>query len=379
MKYDKLCVAAIRSICLDGIDKANSGHPGMALSSAPILYTLFTRHLISDPTHPQWVNRDRFVLSAGHASMLLYTLLHLCGYNVSKQDLKSFRQLGSKTPGHPEYGHTPGVDATAGPLGQGIGQAVGMAVAETMLKAQYPDGDKLFNHYTYCLCGDGCLEEGISQEAISFAGIQKLNKLILFYDFNNVTLDGPLSDSSIDNTAERFDAEGWNVIKVSDGNNCDEIDRAIISAKASKDKPSIIIVPTIIGYGTPLQGTNKVHGSPVGFEGSQKAKEFYHYDYPAFEIPEEVYLTFRSTFNARGIKAFKDYEEMFSKYKDTYKAEAKYLETTIKNDVSSLLLKDTDSIVVEKPEASRQASGHILNVFAKEVKNLVGGSADVAS
>lgn len=379
MKYDNLCVAAIRSICLDGIDKANSGHPGMALSSAPIMYTLFTRHLVSDPTHPQWVNRDRFVLSAGHASMLLYTMLHLGGYNVTKQDLKSFRQLGSKTPGHPEYGHTSGVDATAGPLGQGIGQAVGMAVAETMLKAQYPEGDKLFDHYTYCLAGDGCLEEGISQEAISFAGAQKLNKLILFYDYNNVTLDGPLSDSSIDDTGERFASAGWNVIKVKDGNDCDEIDRAIISAKNSKEKPSIIIVPTIIGYGTPLQGSNKVHGSPVGFEGSQKAKEFYHYDYPAFEIPEEVYLTFRSTFNARGIKAFKEYEEKFAEYKTSHEDEARYLETTIKNDVSSLLLKDTDSILAEKAEASRQASGHILNVFAKEVKNLVGGSADVAS
>jgi transketolase len=379
MKYDNLCVAAIRSICLDGIDKANSGHPGMALSSAPILYTLFTRHLVSDPTHPKWVNRDRFVLSAGHASMLLYTLLHLGGYNVTKQDLKSFRQLGSKTPGHPEYGHTSGVDATAGPLGQGIGQAVGMAVAETMLQAQYPEGNKLFDHYTYCLCGDGCLEEGVSQEAISFAGVQKLNKLILFYDFNDVTLDGPLSNSSIDNTGERFDSAGWNVIKVDNGNDCDEIDRAIISAKNSKDKPSIIIVPTIIGYGTPLQGSHKVHGSPVGFDGTQKAKEFYHYDYPAFEIPEEVYLTFRSTFNARGINAFKSYEEMFTEYKNNHKDEAKYLETTVNNDISALLLKDTDSIIVEKPEASRIASGHILNVFSKEVKNLVGGSADVAS
>ena len=379
MKYDNLCIAAIRSTCLDGIDKANSGHPGMALSSAPILYTLFTRHLVSDPTHPKWVNRDRFVLSAGHASMLLYTLLHLGGYNLTKQDLKSFRQLGSKTPGHPEFGRTSGVDATAGPLGQGIGQAVGMAVAETMLQAQYPEGGKLFNHYTYCLCGDGCLEEGISQEAISFAGVQKLNKLVLFYDFNDVTLDGPLSNSSVENTAERFDAAGWNVIKVADGNDCDAIDRAIISAKASQEKPSIIIVNTIIGYGTPNQGTNKVHGSPIGFEGSQKAKEFYHYDYPSFEIPEEVYLTFRSTFNARGIKSFKNYEETFATYKKAHQEEANYLETVINNDVSSLLLKDTNSISVDKPEASRIASGHILNLFSKELKNLVGGSADVAS
>ena len=179
MRYDRLAISAIRSLCLDGTNNANSGHPGMALSSAPILYTLFTRHLVSDPRHPNWVNRDRFILSAGHASMLLYSMLHLSGFNVTMQDLKEFRKLGSKTPGHPEVGHTPGVDCTAGPLGQGIAQAAGFAVAETMLREMYPEGEKLFNHYTYCLVGDGCLEEGVSQEAISYAGMQKLNKLIV--------------------------------------------------------------------------------------------------------------------------------------------------------------------------------------------------------
>lgn len=252
MKYDKLCVAAIRSLCIDGINKAKSGHPGMALGSAPILYTLFTRHLVSDPTHPEWMNRDRFVLSAGHASMLLYTMLHLSGYNVSMEDLKNFRQLDSLTPGHPEYRHTPGIDATSGPLGQGIAQAVGMAMAETSLKALYPEGERLVNHYTYVLCGDGCLQEGLSQEAISFAGQQRLNKLILFYDANNVTLDGPLSNSSDEDQKARFRATGWNVLEVKDGNDVELIDQAITLAKKS-DRPTMIMVHTIIGFGSKIK------------------------------------------------------------------------------------------------------------------------------
>lgn len=379
MNYDDLCVAAIRSTCLDGTNNANSGHPGMALSSAPILYTLYTRHLIADPSHPKWINRDRFVLSAGHASMLLYTILHLSGYGVSKDDLKSFRKLGSKTPGHPEVNRTPGVDATAGPLGQGLGQAVGMAVAEAMLAKMYPDGEKLFNHYTYCLCGDGCLEEGISHEVISYAGAQKLNKLILFYDFNKVTLDGPLSDSTAEDTSARFMAEGWDVIRVRDGNSIDMIDKAIIKAKESQEHPTVIIVDTVIGYGTPAQGTNKVHGAPVGFEDALKAKEFYHYDYPAFEIPDEVYNTFKTTFASRGMKAYEDYLKAVGEYKGLHPDEAAYLETTVKNDVSSLLLSDVDHIDFPIPEATRITSGHAINIFAGEVKNLVGGSADVAS
>lgn len=378
MKYDDLCIAAIRSLSIDGINKANSGHPGMALSSAPIVYTLFTRHLNSDPSHPNWINRDRFVLSAGHASMLLYSMLHLSGYNVTMEDLKSFRQLGSKCPGHPEYGRTSGVDASAGPLGQGIGQAVGLAVAETMLQASYPEGEKLFNHYTYCLCGDGCLEEGVSQESISFAGAEHLNKLILFYDHNEVTLDGPLSDSSIEDTAGRFISSGWNVIRVKDGNSVELIDKAIIEAKQSKDKPTIIIVDTIIGYGAPKQGTCAVHGSPLGFEDGEATKNFYHYDYAPFEIPDEVYLTFKNSICFRGMNAFNEYQKMFLNYKVEYPNEGKYLETVDKNDVSSLLLKDLSTLEFKDPEATRKTSGRALNLFASEVKNLVGGSADVA-
>ena len=379
MKYDDLCIAAMRSLCIDGINNAKSGHPGMALSSAPIMYTLFTRHMITDPTHPDWINRDRFVLSAGHASMLLYTTLHLSGFNIQMEDLKAFRQLGSKCPGHPEFGRTPGVDATSGPLGQGIGQAVGLAVAETMLRDSYVDGEKLFNHYTYCLCGDGCLEEGISQESISYAGLQHLNKLILFYDYNKVTLDGPLSNSSIEDTAGRFIAAGWNVIEVKDGNSVELIDKAITKAKTSQDKPTVIIVHTIIGYGSPKQGTCKVHGAPLGLEDGEATKNFYNYNYAPFEVPEEVYLTFKSTVYSRGVNAFEKYKKTFAEYKEEHPEEAKMLETVSKNDVSSLLLKDLSTLKFEKPEASRVSSGHALNLFAQEVKNLVGGSADVAS
>lgn len=379
MKYDNLCVSCLRALSLDGTNNAKSGHPGMALSSAPIVYTLYTRHLNSDPTHPEWVNRDRFILSAGHASILLYSLLHLSGFNVSKDDLKNFRKLNSKTPGHPEVGHTSGVDNTSGPLGQGIGQAVGVALAESILRNSYPEGDKLFNHYTYCLCGDGCLEEGVSQEAISFAGENHLNKLILFYDYNKVTLDGPLSDSSSEDVSLRFKAEGWNVIRVIDGNDCELIDQAIIQAKQSLDKPSVIIVDTIIGYGTPLQGTCKCHGSPVGLENAEKAKEFYKYNYGPFEVPDEVYMVFKSSIYSRGIQAYNLYVKTYKAYKEKYPEQAKQIEGLINNDVSSFLIKDIDSIQFDKDEATRIAFGHALNLFASKLPNLVGGSADVAS
>ena len=228
-ELDKLCVSAIRSTAIDMIAKANSGHPGMALGSAPILYVLYKNHIIADPFDPNWINRDRFVLSAGHASSLLYVMLHLGQYPVKLDDLKQFRQLNSLTPGHPEYIHTPGVDATSGPLGQGIAQAVGIAMAETNLQAKY--NSDYINHYTYCLCGDGCLEEGLSHEAISYAGLNKLNKLILFYDSNKVTLDGPLSNSENGDVKKRFEAAHWNVLEVKDGNNLSEIDQAIELAK----------------------------------------------------------------------------------------------------------------------------------------------------
>ena len=377
-KDDQLCVAAIRATCIDGINKAKSGHPGMALGSAPILYTLFARHLVSAPTYPNWINRDRFVLSAGHASMLLYTVLHFAGYQITLDDLKNFRQLDSLTPGHPEYRHTPGIDATSGPLGQGIAQAVGIALAERSLAAMYEEGNQVFNHYTYALCGDGCLEEGLSQEAISFAGIQKLNKLILLYDSNKVTLDGNLDLSSNEDTKKRFASCHWNVLEVNDGNDVDAIDNAIKKAKKSKDKPTLIIVHTIIGYGSKNENTCKVHGAPLGDEDGALAKQKYGYDYAPWEIPETVYETFRNTFIARGNKAIKKWERAFKAYKKTHLAEATRIEETIDNDVSKYVFKELPVFNDDFKDSTRNTSQAILNILNKEVFNLVGGSADVA-
>ena len=379
-RLDDLSIATIRSLCIDMINKAKSGHPGMALGSAPILYTLYTRHLVSNPKDPDWINRDRFVLSGGHASSLLYSILHLAGYKLSLDDLKNFRQLGSNTPGHPEIGVTPGVDASTGPLGQGIGEAIGLAMAETMLQAMYPKGDKLVNHYTYCLCGDGCLEEGISQEAISFAGAQKLNKLILIYDANKVTLDGPLSLSYDEDVKARFLAVNWNYIEVEDGNDVEAIDEAIKKAKKSKDKPTLIKVNTIIGYGSINQGTNKVHGAPLGEEDGKRAKvSAYQFIHPDFFIPEEVKQHFADTFGKRGLKAYEEYQDFFKKYQANFPKEAKQFVDLANNDYSSYLKDIKPEFEVGKSKATRNASGEALNNYVSFIPNLIGGSADVAS
>ncbi len=378
-EIDKLSVATIRSLCIDMINKANSGHPGMALGSAPILYTLFTNHLVADPKDPDWINRDRFVLSAGHASSLLYTMLHLSGYEVSMDDLKRFRQIGSLTPGHPEYHWTKGVDATSGPLGQGIAQAVGMAIAEASIAANYSEGKKIMNHYTYVLCGDGCLQEGLSQEAISFAGHQKLNKLILFYDANQVTLDGALDLSFSESVKNRFLASEWEVLEVKDGNDVDAIDEAIKKAKSSKDKPVMIMVHTIIGFGSAKQGTSKVHGSPLGVEDGKHAKvEVYGFDHEDFFVPEEVRKHFESTFVARGNKAHEEYKKVFEDYRKDHKAEAERFESLEGLDVSKYLPEEMPEFVEGSSTSTRVASGKALNDYMLSVPMLVGGSADVA-
>ena len=378
-EIDKLSIATIRSLCIDMINKANSGHPGMALGSAPILYTLFSNHLIADPNDPEWINRDRFVLSAGHASSLLYTMLHLCGYELSLDDLKQFRQLDSLTPGHPEYHWTKGVDATSGPLGQGIAQAVGMAIAEASIAANYENGETLMNHYTYVLCGDGCLQEGLSQEAISFAGHQKLNKLILFYDANQVTLDGGLDLSFSENVKNRFLASEWNVLEVKDGNDIDSIDNAIKQAKASKDKPTMIMVHTVIGYGSTKQGTSKVHGSPLGAEDGKHAKvEVYGFDHEDFYVPEEVRKHFQETFIARGQEAHAKYNANFEKYAEKHSAEAKRFTSLEKLDLSNYLVESMPDFAEGSSTSTRVASGKALNTYMLSIPMLVGGSADVA-
>ena len=378
-KIDELSIATIRSLCIDIINKANSGHPGMALGSAPILYTLFTRHLIASPIDSTWINRDRFVLSAGHASSLLYAMLHLCGYKISLDDLKSFRQLDSLTPGHPEYLYTDGVDATSGPLGQGIAQAVGMALAERSLSSLYENSENIINHYTYALCGDGCLQEGISQEAISFAGHQKLNKLILIYDNNDVTLDGGLNLSFSENVKMRFESASWQVLEVSDGNDVTAIDEAIKKAKKSQNKPTLIIVKTVIGYGSSKQGTSKVHGSPLGLEDGKATKvNAYNFDYPDFYIPVEVKAHFKQTFNDRNDKIYNKWQNDLKEYEQKHAHEALRFKRLMGLSVKDYLPDVEPNFDVNDNVSTRTASGKALNAYMLSIPNLFGGSADVA-
>ena len=373
---DELSIATIRATCIDGINKSKSGHPGMCLSAAPIVYSLFKDYLVSNPYQSKWLNRDRFVMSCGHGSMLYYTMLHLCGYDVTMDDLKSFRQLNSRTPGHPEFGVTDGVDAGSGPLGQGIAQAVGMAIAETKLQSMY--GSSVYNHYTYCLCGDGCLEEGISQEAISFAGLNKLNKLILLYDRNNVTLDGPLSQSSDEDVINRFLACHWNVIFVKKGNSYKLIKKAIGLAKKSKSAPTIVIFKTIIGFGSKNEGTCKVHGAPLGVEDGKAAKLSYGFDYPDFTVPTEVYENFRNTFINRGELAFQKNSRSIIKLQKNNPVLYQQLLTFSENNVTPFVEKGKINPEIFKNNSTRNTSGEILNFYHELLPNLVGGSADVA-
>ena len=379
-KNDQLAIATIRSLCIDTINKANSGHPGMALGSAPALYTLFTKHLVATPKDSKWFNRDRFVLSAGHASALLYTMLHLSGYKISMDDMKQFRQIDSLTPGHPEYGWTDGVDATSGPLGQGISQAVGMAMAEQMVNKLYSFGDEVCNHYTYALCGDGCLQEGVSQEAISLAGHLKLNKMILLYDANQVTLDGALDLSFSEQVKARFLASEWDVLEVADGNDVDAIDAAISKAKKSKDKPTMIMIHTVIGYGSAKQGTNKVHGNPLGAEDGKAAKLSYGFDHEDFYVPQEVYDLFANTFGARGEKALKAYNDALAKLAADKKTKDEYDRFISLNgvDVDKYLPGVYPDFVEGSSTSTRVASGKALNYLMLSMPNLYGGSADVA-
>ncbi len=377
MNIQDLSIATIRALAIDGTNKAKSGHPGMALGSAPFMYALFTKHFNSDPRHPSWINRDRFVLSAGHASMLLYAVLHVAGYDLPMEQLKSFRQMGSQTPGHPEVGIAPGIDATTGPLGQGIAQAVGMALAERTLSAIYPDLG-LIDHYTYVLHGDGCLQEGISQEAISFAGHQKLNKLIMVYDSNDVTLDGPLSMSFSEDVEGRFRSAGWNVFHVADGNDLDAIHKALKKAKKSTDKPNLIIMKTIIGYGSKNQGTFKVHGAPLGEEDGNAAKAKFGFDYPPFTIPEEVKAHFKTTFAKRGKAAYNRYKRLEKIARaNNPEAYASY-EQGLEKKLSPILDKMDVTFPSDYKDATRNTSLQILEKLHATLPNIVGGSADVA-
>ncbi len=376
---DEQRINAIRFLAVDAVQKANSGHPGMPLGAAAMAYALWTRHLKFNPKDPHWFDRDRFVLSAGHGSMLLYALLYLTGYGVSLDDLKAFRQFGSKTPGHPEAGHTPGVEATTGPLGQGIGNAVGMAIAEAHLGATYNRGDApIVDHYTYAIVGDGDLMEGISQEAISLAGHLQLGKLIVLYDDNRVSLAGPTDITFTDDACARFDASGWHtqLVDVTHCNDVDALDRAISVAKNVTDRPSMIAVRTHIGYGSPLEDTFKAHGEPLGPENVKKTKEALGWPLePDFYVPDDVLQFFRSV-GERGAKTQAQWQQRFDGWKSANAELGAQLERILAGKLPSSL--PWPSFTNENGSvATRDAGGTVMNAIAAALPELVGGSADL--
>ncbi len=380
MDIQKTTINAIRVISAEAIEKSKSGHPGLPMGCAPIAYTLFQRFLKFNPDDLQWDNRDRFILSAGHGSMLDYMLLHLYGMGITKEDLMQFRQFGSKTPGHPEYGHTAGIETTTGPLGQGIANAVGMAVAEAHLAAKFNTPEhKIVDHYTYVLCGDGCLEEGISYEACSFAGTHALGKLILFYDDNEITIEGNTDVTFRENVGARFAAQNWHVQHVdlvADPDNVEALSEAIAAAKANTDKPSVIICHTNIGYGSPLVGTAKCHGSPLGAENLQKTREKLGWTYPPFECPQEVFDHCKEAADA-GARAEMEWKKTFAEYELAYPELARLYKDAMAGelpDFSAL----PELYDFDKPMATRQTSAKVLNKLAAKVPQLMGGSADLA-
>ena len=374
-------VNAIKVLGVDAINKAKSGHPGVVMGAAPMAYSLFAKHLRVNPKKTDWINRDRFVLSAGHGSMLLYSLLHLSGFeDVSLEEVKNFRQWGSKTPGHPEFGHTKGVDATTGPLGQGISTAVGMALAERYLAAKYnKEGYELFDHYTYVICGDGDIMEGVASEAASFAAVQKLNKLVVLYDSNDICLDGETRDAFSENVRNRYEAYGWNTILVEDGADVEAVNVAIEKAKQS-DKPTLIEVKTIIGAGSPnKQGTNGVHGAPLGEEETALFRKEIGWNYEPFEIPEEVYADFKVNVADRGETANNKWEKLYNEYKEKFPELAAELEEVLSREDIKHLSKESFSFKnVGEAQATRNSSQDAINSIAKVLPTFFGGSADLS-
>ena len=380
MDISNLSIATIRSLGIDTINKANSGHPGMVLGSAPALYTLFNKELNIYNKEAEWINRDRFVLASGHASALLYSMLHLTGFDVTIDDLKNFRQLNSHTPGHPEIEMTHGVDASSGPLGQGIPMAAGMAMAEKFLASQYnKENFDIIDHYTYVLCGDGDMQEGVTYEAASLAGHLSLGKLIVLYDANKVTLDGPLSMSFSENVKKRYEACNWQVLEVKDGNDINEIHKAIKKGKKEQFKPTLIIVNTVIGFGSANQGTNKVHGAPLGKEDGKNAKLSYGFDHDEFYVPEEVYEDFKKKTIKRGKSKFNKWNKLFNEYKEQYPTEAKQLEDTIAGKYSLNIDELLKNYPVGHNDATRNTSLEVIQEVAKQNPTFLSGTADLAS
>ena len=380
-KVDQLAVDTIRTMSVDAIQAANSGHPGLPIGAAPMAYVLWSKYLKVNPKQSKWVDRDRFVLSGGHGSALLYSLLHLSGYQVSIEDVKNFRQFNSKTPGHPEVGHTDGVEATTGPLGQGFANGVGMAMAEAHLAATYNrPGFPIVDHHTYVMCGDGDLMEGISYEATSLAGTLKLNKLIVLYDSNDITLDGELSKSFNESVKDRFIAQGWNYIRVEDGNDLDEIAEAIEEAQGETEKPTLIEVKTIIGYGAPNQGTNKIHGTPLGEEGIKIMKQNYGWNYAPFEVPEEVAHRFEKLLIQTGENDYQEWQELFEAYRKEYPELAKQFEDAFSGKVEVDWKEILPKYEFGSPaKASRVTSQEVIQELGKHIPSFWGGSADLSS
>jgi transketolase len=378
---DELSVSTIRLLSVDAVQAANSGHPGLPLGAAPMAYVLWSRFLRFNPQDPKWPNRDRFVLSAGHGSALLYSLLHLYGYDLSLDDVKHFRKLHSRTPGHPESHMTPGVEVTTGPLGQGFANGVGMAMGEAHLAALYNKPEhKVMDHYTYAIVSDGDLMEGISAEAASLAGHLKLGKLIYLYDDNDISLDGPTKLAYTEDVLKRFEAYGWHTQRVADGNDLAAIEAAIKAAQDETERPSLISVKTIIGYGSPQEGTSKVHGSPLGPENLRKAKEFFGFNPDeSFVVPAEVKPHLLEP-GQRGAKLQQEWDEQFAKFAQEFEAEARQFQISFKGELPEGWDKDLPVFTpADKELATRQASGKALEALKKSIPYLFGGSADLAS
>ncbi|QDP71389.1 transketolase [Legionella israelensis] len=381
MSFSRELANAIRILSIDAVEKAQSGHPGMPLGMADIATVLWKKFLRHNPENPLWFDRDRFVLSNGHGSMLLYSLLHLTGYSLELNELKHFRQLHSKTPGHPEHDHTPGVETTTGPLGQGLANAVGMAIAEKVLAHQFNrDKCELVNHYTYAFAGDGCLMEGISHEACSLAGTLKLGKLIVFYDDNGISIDGKVENWFTDNTAKRFEAYNWQVIDAVDGHDMEAIEKAILAARSNPHQPTLIICKTIIGLGSSKAGSEKSHGAPLGAEDVQKVREYLNWPYEPFVIPDSIYAQWNHIEQGR-----KDEQEWLVKnqqYKEYYPEEYNEFLRRINGDLPDDWLSSSSQFIEQcrtdnKDMATRKASQHCLNFYADTLPEMLGGSADL--
>ncbi len=378
MNIDQLCVNTIRMLAVEAVEKSKSGHPGMPLGAAPMAYTLWAKVMNHNGKNPNWINRDRFVLSAGHGSMLLYSLLHLFDYGLTIDDLKNFRQLDSLTPGHPEYGHTKGVEATTGPLGQGISMAVGMAIAEAHLSKIFNrDKFNVIDHYTYVIAGDGDLMEGVSNEASSLAGTLKLGKLIVLYDSNSISIEGSTDIAFTENVRKRYEALGWETLYVEDGNDLKAIEKAILQAKKNLNQPTLIEIRTHIGYGTEKQDSASAHGEPLGEHNIELLKKNLNWEYKSFEVPDEVKNHLKEVCVNLENKE-KEWNEMYKKYMDVYPELAKELKAWINKDIPVNYLDSDDFWSFEKDLSTREASGVLINRLAEVIPNLIGGSADLS-